>query len=238
MKHTSASMDFLGKKSKLMGATRVFESSPEYVTKNGDWFHTDMVIGAGVEEIGDDSVHPRAPQSDGFHRDNGWARSAFHLHNFFADFNTTRYKCLTYVHPDRQALTKPLEELYADFRLLSNRSDGPINSGAGYEERQDFQRVEGGLEIRHPVFPMYFHDEDYRRRKHDAVLWLVNEDEYSRMKRLNLTAEELEMDAFTHSVFERPRDLFGPIKHEFKRFDIRLRKKLKCCNTKLKDWKF
>ncbi|KAG7370688.1 glycosyltransferase family 17 protein [Nitzschia inconspicua] len=243
-----------GKKSKLLGATRVFESSPECVTKDRNWFHPDMVIGACVEEIGDDSVHPRAPRSDGFRRDNGWARSgedvqnltdnssyplysagdfralgggsmvhshysnssghsAFHLHNFFADFNTTRYKYLTYGHPDGQALTKPLEDLHADIRLLVrcvyNQTDGPINSGADYEKKQDFQRVEGGLDTRHPVFPIYFYDEDYRRRKHAAILRLVNEEEYSRMERLNLTAEELEMDAFTQRFREAKRFIWA-----------------------------
>ncbi|KAG7371240.1 glycosyltransferase family 17 protein [Nitzschia inconspicua] len=237
-------------KSRLVGATRVFESSPECVTKYRKWYHPDMIIGACVEEIGDDSVHPRAPRSDGLYRDEGWARSgsdvqnlpdnssyplhsagdfrmlgggsmvgsrepnssghsAFHLHNFFADFNTTRYKYLTYGHPDRQALKKPLEDLHVDIRLLVrcvyNETDGPINSDADYDERQDFQRVEGGLDTNHPVFPIYFHDEDYRRRKHDAISRLVKEDEYSRMKRLNLTTEELEMDVFTQRFREAKR---------------------------------
>ncbi|KAG7344388.1 glycosyltransferase family 17 protein [Nitzschia inconspicua] len=238
------------KKSKLMGATRVFESSPECVTKYRNWFHPDMIIGACVEEIGDDSVHPIAPRSDGLHRDKGWAssggdvqnlpdkrfyplhsagdfrmldggsmvhsrdgdssgHSAFHLHNFFADFNTTRYKYLTYGHPDWQALTKPLEDLHADIRLLVrcvyNETDGPVNSRANFKEKQDFRRVEGGLDTRHPVFPIYFHDEDYRRRKHDAVLRLVKEDEHSRMKRLNLTAEELEMSVLVQRFREAKR---------------------------------
>ncbi|KAG7370647.1 glycosyltransferase family 17 protein [Nitzschia inconspicua] len=242
------------KKSKLIGSTRVFESSPECVTKDRNWFHPDMIIGACVEGIGDDSIHPRAQRSDGLLRDEGWAslggdiqylpndsmyplysagdfrmldgghivesrdpnssgHSAFHLHNYLADFNATRYKYLTYGHPDEEAMVKPLEELSADIRLLvrcvHNETDGPIEEDADSAEKQDFQRVRGGLDTKHPVFPIYFHDEDYRRRKHDAISRLVKEDEYSRMKRLNLTAEELETNLLVQQVREARRFIWA-----------------------------
>ncbi|KAG7344465.1 hypothetical protein IV203_022473 [Nitzschia inconspicua] len=99
---------------------------------------------------------------------NSSGHSAFQLHNYFADSNTTRYKYLTYGYPDWQAMVKPLEELSADIGLLVRcvyiQTDGPVEEGADYTEKQDFQRVQGGLDTKHPVFPIYFNDEDYRRR--------------------------------------------------------------------------
>lgn len=50
---------------KMMGLTRVYEGSPECVTRNRNWFHPDMVIGACVEEIGNETVHPRSAGEEG-----------------------------------------------------------------------------------------------------------------------------------------------------------------------------
>jgi Glycosyltransferase family 17 len=282
------------RKTKLFRATRVFESSPECVTKDRSWFHPDMVIGACVEEIGDESVHPRAQRLPGLFRAKGWAsthkdvqnlpdnssyplfsagdfrmletggiihiddsdgssgHAAFHLHNFFAHFNTTRHKYLTYGHPNGQAMTQPLEDLSRDLRLLVrcvyNQTDGPIyedaddaydddandddanddnanddnaeadakgntnekaNEAVDAAEWQGFARVKGGLDTKHPVFPIYFHDEDYRRRKHESIVRLVKEDEYSRVKRLNLTDEELEVDELVRQVREAKRFIWA-----------------------------
>ena len=242
-------------KVRLIGSTRVFESSPECVTQGRSWFHPDMIIGACVEEIGDESVHPRAKRSDGLYRDKGWARScsrdvenlpnntlyplwsggdfrmncggsmlhmqdpessrhtAFHVHNFFANFQTTRHRYLTYGHPDRNAMTKPLEELSDDIkfvvRCVYNHTDGPSGDGADPSEKQTYKRVEGGLSDGRPPFPIYFHDEDYRRRKHEAITRLIKEDEYTRKQRLNLTAEEFEMDELVQAVREAKRFMWA-----------------------------
>ena len=242
-------------KSKLLGSNRVFESSPECVTKNRSWFHPDMVIGGCIEEIGDESVHPRAPRSNGFSRDHGWAsegsdvqnlpdntsfplysagdfrmqdggfmvrmdesdgssgHSAFHMHNFFANFNTTRHKYLTYTHPVAKAMTLPLEELAPDLRLLVrcvyNQTDGPVQKDADVSERQDFMRVMGGLDMKHPAFPIYFQDEDYRRRRHESITRLVKEDEFFRRQRLNLTAEDLEVEELVQQMREAKRFIWA-----------------------------
>lgn len=240
--------------SKLVGTTRVFESSPECVTKQRGWYHPDMIIGACIEEIGNESVNPRAQRSGGLYRDEGWAssggdihklpenssyplysagdfrmlsggsmvsskdtnssgHSAFHLHNFFANFETIRHKYYTYGHPDPNAYTKPLEGLHGDIRLLVrcvyNQTDGPIHSDADPTEKQDFFRVKNGLDVSHPAFPIYFRDEDYRRRKHEAITQLVKEDERLRIQRLNLTAKELEMHELTQQIREAKRFIWA-----------------------------
>ena len=242
-------------KVKLIGSSRVFESSPECVTKDRAWHHPDAIIGACIEEIGDDMVHPRAERSKDHRRDDGWANcnndvgklpdnntfplwsagdfrsncggsmlytqqgeagrrhSAFHIHNFFANFQTTRHKYLTYGHPVNNAMTKPLEDLGADLRLLVrcvyNHTDGPKGPEADPAERQGYKRLEGGLSDGRPVFPIYFHDENYRRRKHEEIIKLMKEDEYTRKQRLNLTTDEVQMDELIQLVREAKRFMWA-----------------------------
>ncbi len=141
--------------------------------------------------------------------DGSSSHSAFHLHNFYANFNITSHKYLTYGHPVAKAMTLPLEELSRDLRLLVrcvyNQTDGPVHRGADASEKQDFGRVKGGLDTRHPVFPIYFHDEGYRRRRHESITRLVKEDESLRLKRLNLTAEDIEVNELVQQIREAKR---------------------------------
>ena len=58
---------------KILGATRVFESSPECLTSNRAWYHPDMLIGACLEGVGNETLHPRAPRKNfGLSRADGW----------------------------------------------------------------------------------------------------------------------------------------------------------------------
>lgn len=60
---------------KGIGYTRVYESTPECITKDRVWFHPDMIIGYCIDGIGSDSIinHPTAPrQPNHFVRDYGW----------------------------------------------------------------------------------------------------------------------------------------------------------------------
>ena len=133
-------IDFLDYKShrchwartKIIGASRVFEASPDCIAQKRTWHHPDMIIGACIELIGDANVNPVAPREAQFIRAEGFGSScdkaglqnitdgnyplysaadfrrmcggkmirnqgrghteysAFHFHNFFANFNQTR----------------------------------------------------------------------------------------------------------------------------------------------------
>ncbi|CAB9511336.1 expressed unknown protein [Seminavis robusta] len=50
------------RKAKMQGFTRVFETSPDCLVKDRSWFHPDMVIGACVENIGDEKKNIIAPR--------------------------------------------------------------------------------------------------------------------------------------------------------------------------------
>ena len=126
-------------KVKIAGFTRMFETSPECLTKSRTWYHPDMILGACIELIGDESVNPLAPRVRDYLRAPGHANNcetgknyessfgnitgnkyplwsaadfrrqcgghnydlkapnysrhtAYHFHNFFADFRATRRK--------------------------------------------------------------------------------------------------------------------------------------------------
>ncbi|CAB9511337.1 expressed unknown protein [Seminavis robusta] len=50
------------RKAKMQGFTRVFETSPDCLVKGRKWHHPDMVIGACVENIGDEKKNIIAPR--------------------------------------------------------------------------------------------------------------------------------------------------------------------------------
>ena len=202
---------------KLMGATQVFESSPECITDERTWFHPDMIIGHCVEGIGDHVPAPRDRQyplmrAKGYGSDcndyeyeqnitdpqefpswnaadfrrgcgggrvsrntqNGTAYTAYHFHNFFMDFNATRFKYRTYGHPDVNAMIKSVEDLHEDlqlmYRCIKNIPDNNSSS-------QSFQRVIGGFDAVLDFRPIYFQDPDYRRRRHAHVQQMIATDE-------------------------------------------------------------
>lgn len=47
-------------KGRIRGLGTVYEGSPECITKDRDWKHPDMILGACIEEIGDQLEHPLA----------------------------------------------------------------------------------------------------------------------------------------------------------------------------------
>jgi Glycosyltransferase family 17 len=55
-----------------------FETSPECATQVVRWFHPDMYVGACIEGIGNETVHPLAPrEANSFIRQDGYARPGF-----------------------------------------------------------------------------------------------------------------------------------------------------------------
>ena len=130
----------------------------------------------------------RMYEMNGANRQNRSKYSAFHLHNFFADFNTTRRKYLTYGHPNHLAMTARLEDIEGDLKLLyrcsMNLTDAPLNHES-FPNDQRYQRVVGGIKSVLPPWPIYFTDPEYRERKHSALQKKVWEDERIRQSRMS-----------------------------------------------------
>jgi len=104
--------------------------------------------------------------------------TAFHLHNFFTNFNSTRWKLKTYGHPNPNAEVLPLRELSFDLEMMYNCARD-IPDG----QNQKWQRVMGGFRKVKPFLPIYFYDEDYRRRRHAFVKRMVElDDQYINAK--------------------------------------------------------
>jgi hypothetical protein len=97
--------------------------------------------------------------------------TAYHFHNFFADFVAIRNKHLTYGHPVPDALDIPLEELNGNIMIgvscLKNRSDVPGS------RKSD----PGGFEALRRPLPLYFLDKEYRQRRHKLLQERVQDDE-------------------------------------------------------------
>ena len=98
--------------------------------------------------------------------------TAFHFHNFFTDFNAIRFKMATYGHPKSYAMTRGLEFMSNDlkmmYRCVKNLPD---------VKRQKWKRVVGGFRAARRFMPIYFQDADYRRRRHALVQELVQMDD-------------------------------------------------------------
>lgn len=136
--------------------------------------------------------------------------TAFHMHNDFPDFQTTRNKYLTYGHPDRGAMEKRLEDITNDLKLMVqcvlNQTDAPMSGDLPEGmDRQDHQRQVGGIAASLPPLPIYFRDEDYVRRKHASIRKLVMEDEAQRLERLNLTQPALLVETMKQEIKEAKR---------------------------------
>jgi len=96
--------------------------------------------------------------------------TGFHFHNFFTSFNATRIKMYTYGHAvkARKAFAVPLEDMGANDLKLMYRCLKQIPD----DNNQKWKRSLGGLNAsQHPI-PIYFHDQDYVRARHE---WVTNE---------------------------------------------------------------
>lgn len=69
-----------GRAAKLLSSTRVFEMTPECTYDNRNWHHPDMVMGACIETIGDETLNPVAPRN-GLARKAGFGRSCVQMIN-------------------------------------------------------------------------------------------------------------------------------------------------------------
>ena len=225
---------------RIVGAAQVFEASPDCVTRKRVWHHPDLIAGACIEGIGDESVNPIAPR-DFFVRAEGYGGhegrpscseeglrnikdnrsfplynaadfrnmcggkmirnkatdlseyTSFHFHNFFANFNQTRFKYKTYGHPQAGAYTRKLEDIHEDLELVVRCAHNLSTKRNGTKIRE---RVNEGLIGTPKPWPIYFHDEDYRKRKAKSLRDEVIADEAVRQAfNKDREAKELERRA-------------------------------------------
>lgn len=110
--------------------------------------------------------------------------SAFHFHNFFANFNQTRFKYKSYGHPQYGAFRKKLEDLHEDlelvYRCVHNMTNADNTTSTKVDPERIHQREEGGLLGTKPHWPVYFHDDDYRARKYQSLYDELIADEIQR----------------------------------------------------------
>jgi hypothetical protein len=96
--------------------------------------------------------------------------TAFHMHNFFAEFNTTRFKYETYAHPIDNVEHKKIHELQEDLTMM-------YRCVTGKEVQTDYWHEPGGFASMRPFQPLYFYDDDYRQRRHEHVRQLTLADD-------------------------------------------------------------
>ena len=97
--------------------------------------------------------------------------SAFHFHNWFSDPYTIRQKYLTYGHPDKNAFRKHLKDLHSDMALL--------NQCAMNDTTLLINQKDDILHQPHGASPIYFHDEEYRKKRLSFIKYMIELDESS-----------------------------------------------------------
>jgi hypothetical protein len=99
--------------------------------------------------------------------------TGYHFHNFFSDSDAIRTKYRTYGHPSgNTGYAFHLGDIHEDLDLVSRcvkNDTSPPKTG--------YYFVEGGLMGQLPSHPIYFLDPDYRRKRHELVSYMVEEDE-------------------------------------------------------------
>jgi len=71
---------------KIAGYTRMFETSPECLTKSRTWYHPDMILGACIELIGNETLNPPAPRVHDYLRAPGYGNNCEINHNYNRSF--------------------------------------------------------------------------------------------------------------------------------------------------------
>lgn len=95
--------------------------------------------------------------------------TAYHFHNWFANFSSMRFKYLSYGHPRENAFKTSLEELHPDVEMMVKCAKEQSDM------RSKRKRVRGRFNGLRPFVPIYFAcDADYRRRKHADLVRNLN----------------------------------------------------------------
>ena len=111
------------------------------------------------------------------HWDAFYGHSAYHFHNFFTRPEAIRFKYLTYGHPVKNATILALEDLHEDLAMVVGCVRDKRHPKSTYSPKP---LVDDDKKFR----PIYFHDEAYRRKRHDAIRDMVLNDEAERDERL------------------------------------------------------
>lgn len=101
--------------------------------------------------------------------------TAHHFHNFFYNFTAARFKYGTYGHPMKNADTTRAPDMNNDMKMTYN-----CLMGLPDEQGQKWKRVLGGFnnsDEMQPFLPIYFHDAEYRSRRHAHAKRMILEDE-------------------------------------------------------------
>jgi hypothetical protein len=113
-----------------------------------------------------DGCGPQTFVQEPWRSTNTTAQIAFHLHNFFAEFNTTRFKYETYAHAIEDQGRRKIFDLHEDLTLMYHCVQ---SKPYGPEVQINFQHEPGGFSSMKPFQPIYFYDADYRQRRHEHV---------------------------------------------------------------------
>jgi hypothetical protein len=103
--------------------------------------------------------------------------TGFHFHNFFAHVHSTRFKYLTYGHADKDAGHKFIGNLSQDLQMMVRCVSQPDDASTPESEQDAVRWRHKGYESARPFLPIYFHDADYRRRRHAHVRAMVQADQ-------------------------------------------------------------
>ena len=88
-------------------------------------------------------------------------------------------------------------------RCVKGQTDAPNDKSL--PDTQRYQRELGGVAASQPPWPIYFLDEEYRRRKHKVLEELVKEDDMQRQKRLGLKPHDIEIEKLLEEARESRR---------------------------------
>ena len=105
-------------------------------------------------------------------KENAWG-SGYHFHNWFKDMESLRFKYQTYGHPVSNIDKKTLSEISEDIDILVRCVRGLLNEANPTKKEyydQGYDHVGGNR-------PIYFSNEEYRKRRHEAVVAAVKNDE-------------------------------------------------------------
>ena len=110
---------------------------------------------------------------DSAHWDKYEKHTAYHFHYFFTRPEAIRFKYLTYGHPVKNANIKALEDLHEDLAMVVGCVRDKTHPQSTYSPKP---LDDDGKEFQ----PIYFHDEAYRKKRHDAIRDMILNDEAER----------------------------------------------------------
>jgi hypothetical protein len=109
----------------LRASTLVFETSPECVTDGRSWYHPSMFNGHCIEEIGNETIHPKAPRGpnpfvrvEGFGLDgeNSWNSTTI-KDNSYPLYNAADFRQIGGIQKPLQAQRYPSYSHYTGFHF-------------------------------------------------------------------------------------------------------------------------